>query len=167
MLMTKTGGTCRETCRNFHLKMQNNLTTVIKITHSTCNFEVLFTNGGLGWISPESEFWNIIVHKVVFSVRRNLDLPTLIDICVKDWTMQWKKHTFKYLNMRNSLLFVILSCETGKKAGNKVFQKKFIFCNSYCNILLKYYISNNSNVLYSVLQQLYWLQVSYTLFPDR
>lgn len=95
----------------------------------------------------------VVVYQMVFSVRRILYLPILLDACVKDWMMQWKRYTFKNLNMKNSIICYFFLWNR-KKAGKEVFQKKFLFCNSYCNILLKHYLSNNSNVLYSILQQL-------------
>lgn len=61
--------------------------------------------------------------KQYFPSEETENLPTLIDACVKSWTIPWKKYAFKNLNMRNNVLFAILSCETGKKQARKFSRK--------------------------------------------
>lgn len=110
---------------------------------------MLLTNGVFGWISPEFAFCNnIVVHKMVSSVRRNLAPPTLIDACVKDWTMQWSDTPSRIL-LWKIVVFAILSCGTGKKQTNK-FSRKSSY-SATLTVIFCWSITYQTIVMFSIL----------------
>lgn len=128
---------------------------VSKIIHAARNFKVLLTNGGLGGVSLEFAFCsNVIVRKMVLSARSNWE-PANFDRCTcerLDNTMEEICLQGSWYICKSSILIYFLLCLVEQKITHKkAFWKKLIFCNFYCNILLKYYLSKNSNVLYSAL----------------